>query len=128
MKLTFEDAQIVARAVERLEVPGQHIQTALAATVPASRYDEVGGVDCDPNDPAAVSWCAIGALKKEGASEELIEKISHFVVTGKLPEGEEDTCDEEGIYELNDDRNGRSRIRRKLRSLVHAIVKLENKK
>lgn len=125
MNLTLEDAQIVARAVERLEQPGAHIQGSEGSTGRTGRlYDSQ---ICAPTAPEAHSWCAIGALKREGASNELIGCVGHFVEYGQLL-----TLTYHGNFSaiaiLNDSRGGRPKIRAKMRDFVHAIVKLENKK
>lgn len=127
MKLTMEDAKIVAKALELLEQPGAHVQHTEGSTGRTGRYYDLQA--CKPTDPEARSWCAIGALKKVGASSELRMAVGAFIRTGVLISMPSFVFgSERDIIELNDSRGGRKKIRAKLSEFIHAIVKMETEK
>lgn len=69
MALGMETLTKLAKAIERLEVPGQHCQEAIAR-------DHKGMALPRGDSPAATQWCAIGAMQAEGMSQDEIHIVS----------------------------------------------------
>lgn len=108
--------QKLAKAIQRLEVPGQHIQGAWAR----DRYGDM----VPPTHPSACGWCALGAMDKEEmtypeqaqVANLIREEASHFIYRGLhiLPGYLEP------VYMVNDHPNGKEKILELLRGVVHA--------
>lgn len=109
-------AQTIAKAVEILEQPMAHAVGGLAR-LPS-------GAVCDPNDSAATSWCAIGALQRAGASDDLVREIAAFVQWGTVGSL---YFSHDPIWQINDNLsiNGPRLICEKMRAYVHQLVKEE---
>lgn len=114
MKLEMDTLTKLARAVELLE--RSHAQAHLA-------YDQFG-MPVEPNSPAAASWCAIGAMYKEGMDEVEINLVGYHVARkhGGFDLGSTNRH-RDFIARINDRQrqyDGRERIRALLRDVIHA--------
>lgn len=128
-KIPLTELRKLASALELLRK--EHIQGSLAVNA--------DGIDCYPDDPDAVSFCAMGAFQRVGVKDETIIRFAeHLVLHSTIAraagydlegvDGARCVDDiEDIIFEVNDhEPRGRGAIRKALVRFVHANVEKEN--